>query len=78
MGLFQSGSGYSEVCIPGDILIRGGVVVHKILIAVFVFSLILSAAAQSGPTVLAAGDLKKIVPEAYFFRGMSATTQLRN
>ncbi len=52
--------------------------VHKVLIAVFVFSLVLSAAAQSAPTVVAAGDLKKIVPEAYFFRGMSATTQLRN
>ena len=49
--------------------------VRKVLIAVFVCSMALSAVAQ---TVVASGDLKKVVPEAYFFRGMSATTQLRN
>jgi hypothetical protein len=38
----------------------------------------LSAIAQSTPKVVAPDDLKKVVPEAYFFRGMSATTQLRN
>jgi hypothetical protein len=38
----------------------------------------LSAIAQSAPKVVAPDDLKKVVPEAYFFRGMSATTQLRN
>jgi hypothetical protein len=38
----------------------------------------LSAVAQSTPKVVAPDDLKKVVPEAYFFRGMSATTQLRN
>jgi hypothetical protein len=38
----------------------------------------LSAIAQSAPKVVALDDLKKVVPEAYFFRGMSATTQLRN
>jgi hypothetical protein len=38
----------------------------------------LSAIAQSGPKVLAPDDLKKVAPEAYFFRGMSATTRLRN
>jgi len=52
--------------------------VRKALIAVFVCSIALSAMAQSAPTVVAQGDLKKVVPEAYFFRGMSATTQLRN
>src|SRR5271157_5478324 len=55
--------------------------VRKILIAVFVLSLTLSAVAQAAPTaptVVTEADLKKVVPDSYFFRGMSATTQLRN
>jgi hypothetical protein len=43
-----------------------------------VCTIALSAIAQSAPTIVAQGDLKKVIPEAYFFRGMSATTQLRN
>ena len=52
--------------------------VRKASIAVFVYMIALSAIAQSAPKVVAPDDLKKVVPEAYFFRGMSATTQLRN
>src|SRR6516225_2509687 len=52
--------------------------VLRVFIAAFVCFLALSAIAQSAPKVLDQGDLKKVVPEAYFFRGMSATTQLRN
>ena len=52
--------------------------VRKASIAVFVWMIALSAIAQSAPKVVDQGDLKKVVPEAYFFRGMSATTQLRN
>ncbi len=55
--------------------------VRKVLLAAFVFSLIVSAAAQnapSAPTVVPSSDLKKVVPDSYFFRGLSATTQLRN
>lgn len=52
--------------------------VRKASIAVFVCMIALSAIAQSTPKVVAPDDLKKVVPEAYFFRGMSATTQLRN
>ena len=52
--------------------------VRKAFIAVFVCSIALSAMAQSAPKVVDEGNLKKVVPEAYFFRGMSATTQLRN
>jgi len=52
--------------------------VRKAFIAVFVWSIALSAMAQSAPKVVDEGNLKKVVPEAYFFRGMSATTQLRN
>jgi hypothetical protein len=55
---------------------------RRILIAVFVFSLTLSAVAQSAPatpTVLKDDAVvKKVLPESYFFRGLSATTQLRN
>ena len=52
--------------------------VRKTLIAVFLCSIALSAIAQSAPKVVDPGDLKRVIPEAYFFRGMSATTQLRN
>jgi hypothetical protein len=55
--------------------------VRKVLIAVFVMSLALSAVAQGAPatpTVVAGADLKKVVPDSYFFRGLNATTQLRN
>ena len=55
--------------------------VRRILFAVLVLSLALSAVAQSAPakaTVLDDAGLKKVVPDAYFFRGLSATTQLRN
>jgi hypothetical protein len=53
---------------------------RKVSIAVFACLLIIAlpAIAQSAPTIVAQADLKKVVPEAYFFRGMSATTQLRN
>jgi hypothetical protein len=33
---------------------------------------------QLKPGVLAAEDLKRVVPSAYFFRGQSASVQLRN
>ena len=49
--------------------------------AVLVVSLALSAVAQNAPaapTVVNEAGLKKVVPETYFFRGLSATTQLRN
>src|SRR5215831_17679719 len=69
---------YSAVRIPKNILVSGGCMVRKASIAVFVCSIALSSIAQSAPKVVAPDDLKKVVPEAYFFRGMSATTQLRN
>ena len=34
--------------------------------------------AQTGDTVLKAGDTQKLLPASVFFRGQSATTQLRN
>src|SRR5215472_4567221 len=52
--------------------------IRRVSIAVFVCMIALSALGQNAPTLVAQGDLKKVIPEAYFFRGMSATTQLRN
>jgi hypothetical protein len=53
----------------------------RFLFAVLVLSLCVSAVAQSAPaapTVVNEAGLKKVVPDAYFFRGLSATTQFRN
>ncbi len=55
--------------------------VRRVLFSALVLSLALSAMAQSAPsspTVVPSADLKKVVPDSYFFRGLSATTQLRN
>jgi hypothetical protein len=46
-------------------------------LAVAVFSSLLLSA-QSKPGVLSADELKKVVPAVYFFRGQSASVQLRN
>jgi len=55
---------------------------HRVLFAFLVLSLAVSAVAQkapAAPTVVAEdAGLKKVVPESYFFRGLNATTQLRN
>src|SRR5271165_3259547 len=54
---------------------------RRLLFSLLVLSVALSAVAQtapSAPTVVNEAGLKKVVPEAYFFRGLSATTQLRN
>jgi len=52
---------------------------RKVLIAAFVLVLSISAVAQGGgPALVSGADLKKVVPDTYFFRGLSATTQLRN
>jgi hypothetical protein len=54
---------------------------RRLLFSLLVLSVALSAAAQnapSAPAVVNEAGLKKVVPEAYFFRGLSATTQLRN
>ena len=54
---------------------------RRLLFSLLVLSVSLSSVAQtapSAPTVVNEAGLKKVVPEAYFFRGLSATTQLRN
>ena len=44
----------------------------------FCFPALLLSAQQAKPGVLGADELKKVVPAAYFFRGQSASVQLRN
>jgi hypothetical protein len=55
--------------------------VRRVLFAGLVVSLAVSMVAQNAPskaTVVDEAGLKKVVPEMYFFRGLSATTQMRN
>lgn len=47
-------------------------------LAVVIFSCLLLSAAQAKPGVMSAEELRKVVPATYFFRGQSATVQLRN
>ena len=52
--------------------------IRKVLIAAFILILTIPAVAQGAPavpTVVSGADLKKVVPDTYFFRGLSATTQ---
>ena len=51
---------------------------RKVLVGLALLTLTLTAVAQSAPTIVAGADLKKVVPEGYFFRGLTATVQLRN
>jgi hypothetical protein len=54
---------------------------RRALVAAFVLILTVSAVGQgapNAPAVVSEADLKKVVPDSYFFRGLSATTQLRN
>ena len=49
------------------------------VVLMFIGVLVFSASAQQPkPGVLGSEDLKKLVPEVYFFRGQSATVQVRN
>lgn len=53
--------------------------IRRVLFAAIILSLAVSAAAQGAPTVVTQdANLKKVLPDSFFFRGLSATTQLRN
>ena len=52
--------------------------VRLAFIAAMALSLITPVVAQNKAGVLTPADLKKVVPSAYFFRGHSASVQLRN
>ncbi len=50
-------------------------------IVIFSFCLVASlflSATESAPGLLGADDVKRVVPASYFFRGQSASVQLRN
>ena len=51
---------------------------RSVLVLGCVLVSVLVSAQQVTPGVLSAEDLKKVVPGSYFFRGQSATVQLRN
>lgn len=51
---------------------------RKVLLGILLISFGAAAVAQTGPAVVTGNDLKKIVPDTYFFRGLSATVQTRN
>lgn len=53
----------------------------RVFLSVFSFCLmasLLASAQEAKPGVLTAAELKQVVPSAYFFRGQSATVQVRN
>lgn len=53
--------------------------IRKVFLSAFVLFIALSCIAQPSPTLVADdASLKKVLPDQYFFRGLSATTQLRN
>ena len=52
--------------------------VRLAFIAAMALSLITPVVAQNKASVLTPAELKKVVPSAYFFRGQSASVQLRN
>jgi len=49
-----------------------------IVIFSFLLASLLLSATEPSPGVLSVDDLKRVVPASYFFRGQSASVQLRN
>jgi hypothetical protein len=52
--------------------------VHVVIFSFCLLASLLLSAAEPSPGVLGAEDLKRVVPASYFFRGQSASVQLRN
>jgi hypothetical protein len=55
-----------------------GVYMAAVLAAAAMVAAPLAAAAQSGGTVLTRNDTQKLLPDKVYYKGMSATIQLRN
>src|SRR3974377_1308973 len=51
---------------------------RNFVIGLAILGCAISVLAQSSPTAVTGNDLKKVVPDTYFFRGLSATVQARN
>jgi hypothetical protein len=56
--------------------VRGYIVLSGFILILLAAAL--ASAQQSKPGVLSADEIKKVVPATYFFRGQSASVQLRN
>jgi hypothetical protein len=52
--------------------------VHVVIFSFCLLASLLLSATEPSAGVLGAEDLKKVVPASYFFRGQSASVQLRN
>jgi hypothetical protein len=52
--------------------------VHIVICSFWLLAALLVSAAEPSAGVLGAEDLKRVVPASYFFRGQSASVQLRN
>jgi len=47
-------------------------------VALALFAVVGSVAAQEGPAILNGADLTRVVPSGFYFQGLSAPTQMRN
>ncbi len=52
--------------------------VHVVAFSVCLLATLLLSATEPSPGVLSVEDVKRVVPPSYFFRGQSASVQLRN
>ena len=52
--------------------------VHIVIFSFWLLASLLLSATEPSAGVLGADDLKRVVPASYFFRGQSASVQLRN
>jgi hypothetical protein len=52
--------------------------IHIAIFSIWLLAGLLVSAAQQGPGILGTDDVRRIVPPSYFFRGRSASVQLRN
>jgi len=52
--------------------------VHIVIFSLCLLASLLLSATEPSAGVLGGGDLKRVVPASYFFRGQSASVQLRN
>ncbi len=51
---------------------------RRMALVVVICSCVVLSAQQAKPGVLSADDVRKVLPASYFFRGQSASVQLRN